>query len=118
MFPATHCVKLIAYSGGKFLSLLKINRCISFLFQGPNPVQYIYRTCGRDEADDNGITRASHCGFVKLNWIDSYRRFRGCLDICDKDACNQTSNYSISRLLIYWNLFIFLVTKNCLNISL
>ena len=66
----------------------------------------MYRTCGRDEADDNGITRASHCGFVKLDWIDAHRRFRGCLHICDKDACNQTSYsiYSISKLIFYFSL--------------
>ncbi|CAF3367110.1 unnamed protein product [Rotaria sp. Silwood1] len=34
------------------------------------PVQYMYRTCARDEADDNEITRASHCGLLKLDWID------------------------------------------------
>ncbi|CAF5062716.1 unnamed protein product, partial [Rotaria sp. Silwood1] len=33
------------------------------------PVQYMYRTCARDEADDNEITRASHCGLLKLDWI-------------------------------------------------
>jgi hypothetical protein len=66
----------------------------------------MYRTCGRDEADDNGITRASHCGFVKLDWIDSQRRFRGCLHICDKDACNQASYsvYSIWRIIFYLSL--------------
>jgi len=76
------------------------------LFLGPNPVQYMYRTCGRDEIDDNGITRASHCGFVKLDWIDAHRRFRGCLHICDRDACNQTSYsiYSISKLIFFISL--------------
>jgi hypothetical protein len=77
---------------------------------GSNPVHYTYRTCGRDEADDNGITRASHCGFVKLDWINTHRRFRGCLHICDKDACNQApySIYSISRTLFSLSLFIFI----------
>ncbi len=81
------------------------------LFLGANPVQYTYRTCGRDEADDNGITRASHCGFVKLDWIDSHRRFRGCLHICDKDACNQASYsiYSKSRIIFFINLFILIL---------
>ncbi|CAF3403315.1 unnamed protein product [Rotaria sp. Silwood1] len=65
------------------------------------PVQYMYRTCARDEADDNEITRASHCGLLKLDWIDKSQRLRGCLHICDKDACNQASyfNYSIWRII-------------------
>ena len=78
-----------------------------FLFEGPRPVQYMYRTCGLDEADGNGITRASHCGFVKLKWIDSQRRFRGCLDVCDKDACNRARIDSNSRVLFYFALLIF-----------
>ncbi|UJR27961.1 hypothetical protein I4U23_009219 [Adineta vaga] len=68
-FPGTHCIKLVAHSNG------------------PKPVQYTYRTCGREELYDNGINRVSHCGFVKLDWTDEHRRFRGCLQICDKDAC-------------------------------
>jgi hypothetical protein len=76
------------------------------LFVGPNPVQYMYRTCGRDDVDDNGINRASHCGFIKLDWIDAYRKFRGCLHICDKDACNQASytSYSIWRIIFCFSL--------------
>ncbi len=83
------------------------------IFLGPNPVQYTYRTCGRDEADENGITRTSHCGFVKLKWIDAHRRFRGCLHICDKDACNQTSYsiYSISRSIFYISLLLLISFK-------
>lgn len=82
-----------------------------FCFQGPNPVQYMYRTCGRDEAEENGITRASHCGFVKLNWIDSYRRFRGCLDICDKDACNHCSIFSLSKVLVSSTIVLVFLTR-------
>lgn len=67
-------------------------------------MQYIYRTCSRDEGDDNGITRASHCGFVKLDWIDPNRRLRGCLHICDKDACNRTDIRHTSR----WNILLTL----------
>ncbi|CAF1073278.1 unnamed protein product [Adineta ricciae] len=67
-FLATHCIKLVAYSSE------------------PNPVQYVYRTCSRDEGDDDSITRMSHCGFLKLHWINPNRRLRGCLHICDKDA--------------------------------
>ncbi|CAF0823337.1 unnamed protein product [Rotaria sp. Silwood1] len=68
LFPATHCIKLVARSRASI------------------PVQYMYRTCARDEADDNEITRASHCGLLKLDWIDKSQRLRGCLHICDKDA--------------------------------
>ena len=75
LFPATHCIKLLAYPTGS------------------RSGQYIYRTCAReDEDDNNGITRTSHCGFVKLDWIDQHRRFRGCLHVCDKDACNFSSS--------------------------
>lgn len=85
----------------------------SVVFQGPNPIQYMYRTCGRDDAEENGITRASHCGFVKLNWIDPSRRFRGCLDICDKDACNHSSTYlSLSKILYSSSIFFYLLTRN------
>ncbi|CAF3705503.1 unnamed protein product [Adineta steineri] len=51
LFPATHCNKLVAYS------------------LEPNSIQYIYQTRNRDEGDDNCITRTSHCGFIKLDWI-------------------------------------------------
>ncbi|CAF3273437.1 unnamed protein product [Rotaria socialis] len=93
LVPATHCIKLVAHTGG------------------PNPVQYVYRTCGRDEGDDNGITRTSHCGYIKLDWISQHRRFRGCLDICDKDACNQANYRSVSRwkIIIYFNLLLLLL---------
>ncbi|CAF4605172.1 unnamed protein product [Rotaria sp. Silwood1] len=90
LFPATHCIKLVAYSGEA------------------KSVQYTYRTCSRDEGDDNGITRTSHCGFIKLDWIHPHRRFRGCLSICDKDACNQAYYHSIS----IWNIIF------CLNLLL
>ncbi|CAF1293043.1 unnamed protein product [Adineta steineri] len=87
LFLATHCIKLIAYS------------------PEPNSIQYIYRTCSRDEGDDNGITRTSHCGFIKLDWINPNRRLRGCLHICDKDACNQAFNLCFSR----WNMIYSLI---------
>ncbi|CAF1222880.1 unnamed protein product [Adineta steineri] len=87
LFLATHCIKLIAYS------------------PEPNSIQYIYRTCSRDEGDDNGITRTSHCGFIKLDWINPNRRLRGCLHICDKDACNQAFNLCFSR----WNMIFSLI---------
>ncbi|CAF4545497.1 unnamed protein product, partial [Rotaria sp. Silwood2] len=93
LFPATHCIKLVAYSGES------------------KSVQYTYRTCSRDEGDDNGITRASHCGFIKLDWINQHRRFRGCLNICDKDACNQANYHSISiwNIIFYLNLLLLLL---------
>ncbi|CAF1047570.1 unnamed protein product [Rotaria sordida] len=93
LFPATHCIKLVARS------------------RAPIPIQYMYRTCGRDEADDNGITRSSHCGFLKLDWIDKNQRFRGCLNICDKDACNQAS-YSIYSIwkIIYCFSILFIIS--------
>ncbi|CAF1583481.1 unnamed protein product [Adineta ricciae] len=90
-FPATHCIKLVAYSNA------------------PKPVQYTYRTCGREELDDNGINRASHCGFVKLDWIDAHRRFRGCLQICDRDACNQTTYSFHSKWNIVFALSFFIM---------
>jgi hypothetical protein len=73
-------------------------------------MKYIYRTCSRDEGDDNGITRASHCGFIKLDWIDKNRRFRGCLHICDKDTCNRTNylSFSIWKIILCLNL-LFLI---------
>lgn len=77
-----------------------INRCLVnerrvffSSFSGSRSGQYVYRTCAREDDDDNnGITRTSHCGFVKLDWIDRNRRFRGCLHVCDKDGCNFTSS--------------------------
>ncbi|CAF1924312.1 unnamed protein product [Rotaria magnacalcarata] len=58
LFPATHCIKLVAYT------------------KAPKPIQYMYRTCGRDEANDNGIAHSSHCGFVKLDWLEKNEQFR------------------------------------------
>lgn len=68
----------------------------------------MYRTCSRDEGDDNGITRASHCGLIKLDWINPRKRFRGCLHICDKDACNQAyySFYLRRKIIFYLNLLL------------
>jgi len=73
----------------------------------------MYRTCGRDEADDNGISRTSHCGFVKLDWIDPTQRLRGCLHICDKDGCNQSSYsiYSLSRFIIACSLLVSILCR-------
>ncbi|CAF3552073.1 unnamed protein product [Adineta steineri] len=87
-FPATYCIKLVAYSDDS------------------KPIQYIYRTCGREEADDNGINRVSHCGFIKLHWIHPFRRFRSCLHICDKDACNQANYfiYSMWKIIFCFSL--------------
>ena len=76
----------------------------SSVIVGPNSVRYLYRNCGRDEPEDNAIARASHCGFVKLEWIDAHRRFRGCLNICDRDACNQVNRLDYSR----WKLTFYL----------
>ena len=76
---------------------------------GPHSVKHVYRTCGRDEPEDNAIARASHCGFVKLEWIDTHRRFRGCLNICDRDACNQANlvDYSSWRMTFCLTLLFF-----------
>lgn len=99
LFPATHCIKLLAYPAGS------------------RSGQYIYRTCARDEDDDNnGITRTSHCGFVKLDWIDPHRRFRGCLHVCDKDACNLTLSIFANRhgkraILLQSLLFIIVIHR-------
>lgn len=84
-----------------------------FFVKGPNPVQYLYRTCGRDDVNENGLTHASHCGFLKLDWIDTHRRFRGCLHICDKDACNHTSYsiYSISRFLYFISVLFLIFSR-------
>lgn len=71
---------------------------------GTKSSPYVYRTCGRDEGDDNGITRASHCGFIKLDWIDPNRRLRGCLHICEKDSCNRTDMCRSSL----WNMIFML----------
>ncbi|CAF3259242.1 unnamed protein product [Rotaria socialis] len=91
LFPATHCIKLVAYS------------------KAPKPTQYMYRTCGRDEANDNGIAHSSHCGFVKLHWLQKNQHFRGCLHTCDSDACNRTSYSSYSFLNIFYCFSIFIL---------
>ncbi|CAF0912538.1 unnamed protein product [Adineta steineri] len=76
LFLATRCIKLVVYSPVE-----------------SNSIQYKYRTCSRDESNDNRITRTSHRSFIKPDWINLYRRLRGCLHICDKDACNQVFNF-------------------------
>ncbi|UJR21453.1 hypothetical protein I4U23_024538 [Adineta vaga] len=90
-FLATHCIKLVAHS------------------PEPNSIRYVYRTCSRDEGDDNSITRTSHCGFIKLQWINPHRRLRGCLHICDKDACNQAFNHSFSIGMMTFSLICNLI---------
>jgi hypothetical protein len=109
-FPATHCIKLIAHSRGKIILISFI--LISILLSiEPNSTQYVYRTCSRDEGDDNGITRASHCGFIKLEWINPHQRFRGCLHICERDACNQAYYLypSIWKIIFSLNLLLFFI---------
>ena len=111
-FLATHCIKLVAYSSGRCVCLLDLQkkRLLSFSIE-PNPVQYVYRTCSRDEGDDDSITRMSHCGFLKLHWINPNRRLRGCLHVCDKDACNQSSLRSISIWPIIFSFIVLFVSK-------
>lgn len=104
LFPASHCIKLVAQSTGTFQFLFFLMK-MKFSFEGPDPIQYFYRTCGRDEVNDNRIIHANHCGYVKLDWIDKKRKFRGCLHICDKDACNRTSTYSKSFILLTIHMF-------------
>lgn len=118
LFPATHCIKLVAYKKGKIkdfsFSFSSSNSDSlgynneSWLLLAPNPTQYMYRTCGREEADDNGIAHSTHCGFVKLDWLEKNQHFRGCLHTCDRDACNRTSysSYSFLSILYCFSLFI------------
>ena len=90
IFPATHCIKLVVYVGSP-------------------PVQHIYRTCSRDEGEFDGITRSSHCGYIKLSWLDENRRFRGCLHTCDKDTCNRAS-----AMLRAWQITLLPMVVPCL----
>jgi hypothetical protein len=80
----------------------------------PNFIQYTYRTCSRDEGNDNGIARTSHCGLIKLDWINPHQRLRGCLHVCDKDACNQAyyHYFSIWKITVCFNLLIFFYRKD------
>ncbi|CAF1354278.1 unnamed protein product [Adineta steineri] len=55
LFLATRCIKLVAYSPVE-----------------SNSIQYKYRTCSRDESNDNRITRTSHRSFIKPDWINLY----------------------------------------------
>ncbi|CAF1527885.1 unnamed protein product [Didymodactylos carnosus] len=76
-FYATHCVKLIADSGKPF------------------NIRYTVRTCIRDEESQtsySGLTATSHCGWIKLAWINKNKRFKGCIHSCDKDGCIQLLN--------------------------
>ena len=105
LFPATHCSKLVVRTGGTH-DLIPPVKPLILVVLGSQSVQYTYRTCGRDEAHDNRITRSSHCGFVKLKWIDAHRRFRGCLHTCDRDACNRArpTSHSLWQSLFAFNL--------------
>ena len=89
IFPATHCIKLVVYVGSP-------------------PVQHIYRTCSRDEGEFDGITRSSHCGYIKLSWLDEHRRFHGCLHTCDKDTCNRALT-----MLAAWQMIFLSMTAAC-----
>ncbi|CAF1303532.1 unnamed protein product [Adineta steineri] len=55
LFLATRYIKLVAYSPVE-----------------SNSIQYKYRTCSRDESNDNRITRTSHRSFIKPDWINLY----------------------------------------------
>jgi len=113
LFPATHCIKLIAHSGGKIIFYYFNFYKYSFEIE-PNSIRYLYRTCSRDESEDDGIARASHCGFIKLDWINPHERFHGCLHICDKDACNHAYNHSFSiwKIIFCLNLLVFFYLKD------
>lgn len=100
-----HQVHQLADARNDFLLWIRI---VSLIL-GKNPIRYTYRTCGRDENEDQGITRSSHCGFVNLEWPNIQQRFRGCLNVCHRDACNRAPENLLisSKFNICWILFIF-----------
>ncbi|CAF1114252.1 unnamed protein product [Didymodactylos carnosus] len=61
----------------------------------PFNIRYTVRTCIRDEESQtsySGLTATSHCGWIKLAWINKNKRFKGCIHSCDKDGCIQLLN--------------------------
>ncbi|XP_060066682.1 uncharacterized protein LOC132546967 [Ylistrum balloti] len=77
LFPATECIKMIAYDDSTGFSL-------------------VVRDCVVDNGGTNSETeigRQSHCGWMREIQYDE-KRMKGCILSCNSDGCNGASGLS------------------------